>query len=155
MHIGYYRILINKGERHENRQKKRPRHLLQRPPEDGYHPPSPGREIMVRAYGDPGRSVRSCQPRGASGPAEAQRVRDLERQFRKIQIIIRAPAASWGLPSPSATSIKHQASSSSLWRSSKLQAPSSRSLKRQASRPEEQGSSFKPQATSSKIRCPS
>ena len=132
MHIGYYRILINKGERHENRQKKRPRHLLPRSPEDGYHPSSPGRQNLVRAYGDPERSVRSCQPRGASGPAEAQRVRDLERQFRKIQIIIRAPAASWGLPSPvtSSPSPSDKQQATELQASSdKQQAPS---YKRQA-----------------------
>ena len=143
MHIGYYRILINKGERHENRQKKRPRHLLPRSPEDGYHPSSPGRQNLVRAYGDPERSVRSCQPRGASGQADARRVHDLERQFRKIQIIIRAPAASWGIPSPSTLSRKPQASSLKRQAheaaSNKPQAPSCKpqasSRKRQAPRP--------------------
>ena len=73
--------------------------------------------------------------------------KELRERNKSDQVIsnAEATAASKRAPGPG---LKHQASSA------KPQAPSSPSVKRQASSPKHKGSSFKPQASSSKILDP-
>jgi hypothetical protein len=158
MHIGYYRILINKGERHESYNRSRMEmagRTGSSPGRRSYSNPE-GCRIRSRKSFHPGRSLggqtkSQIQRRGAA----ATRRCSVSRfpSFRKNLIIPRAPAASWG---PLTQCSKHQASSIKPpvygeAPSCKRQAPEASSDKHQVPRSKVQASSRKLQAPRSGV----